>query len=378
MSTPPVRRISIVVPMRNEAHRVEGLVDDIAAQDFAGELEMLVADGESTDGSVERLTDAAARAGVDVTVIANPARTVAPGLNACIEHARGDLIVRLDCKSRYPADYVRRCALAAAETGAWNVGGVVLPDRAGTPTERAVACAMDTPFGGIHWTRNADAVERMEVDTVYCGAFRPEAFARVGLFVDLGPDHDEEFNLRLRRAGGRIVLDPAIRAYYTGRRSFADVFRQYHDYGLWKVPVMLRHRQVVSARSLAPPAFVASLALLVPAARRSVLVRRVLAAEVAAYAAGAVGFAAASVRRRREPWGLLPRVAAVYPTFHLAYGMGMLRGVARAAAQRSRPQPLGTRPRLASRVTGPRSSTRKRSNGMPPIGAYGTGGRRPA
>src|SRR5205085_4068568 len=143
------------------------------------------------------------------------------------------------------------------------------------------------------WTRNADAVERMEVDTVYCGAFRPEAFARVGLFVDLGPDHDEEFNLRLRRAGGRIVLDPAIRAYYTGRRSFADVFRQYHDYGLWKIPVMQRHRQVLSGRSLVPPAFVVSLAVLVPAARHSATARRALGAEVAAYSACALAFGAA-------------------------------------------------------------------------------------
>src|SRR5439155_9372551 len=307
VSTAPVRRISVVVPMRNEAHRVEGLVADIAAQDFAGEVETLVADGESPDGSAPRLTAAAARAGVGLSVIGNPARTVAPGLNACIERAHGDLIVRLDCKSRYPADYLRRCALAAEETGAWNVGGLVVPDDGGTPTERAVACAMDTPFGGIHWTRNAGGGGRVDADTVYCGAFRPEAFEHAGLFADLGPDHDEEFNLRLRRAGGRVVFDPEIRAYYTGRRSFADVFRQYHEYGLWKIPVMLRHRQVVSGRSLVPPAFVVSLAVLVPTARRSATARRLLGAEVGAYAACALAFGAARVRGRPEAARLLAR-----------------------------------------------------------------------
>lgn len=329
----PVRRISIVVPMRNEAHRVQGLVDDIAAQDFSGKVETFVADGESTDGSIERLRGAAVRAGVGVTVLHNPARTVAPGLNECIRRAGGDLIVRLDCKSRYPPDYLRRCAAAAEETGAWNVGGLVVPDGA-TATERAVACAMDTPFGGIHWTRNRGAAERVETDTVYCGAFRPEAFERVGLFADLGPDHDEEFNLRLRRAGGRVVFDPAIRALYTGRRSFAAVFRQYLDYGRWKVPVMLRHRQVVSARSLVPPAFVASLATLAPAAVRIGFARLMLAGELAAYAACSVVFAAVSVARRGESKRLVPRVAAVFPTFHVAYGVGMIAGALRALARR--------------------------------------------
>lgn len=323
-----VRRISVIVPMRNEVHRVQGLVDDLAAQDFEGEVEIFVADGESTDGSVELLIAAAERAGVDVTVFSNPERTVAPGLNACVARATGDLIVRLDCKSRYPSDYFRRCAVAAEETGAHNVGGVVLP-AGGTATERAVSCAMATVFGGIR-TGVTGGTERSETDTVYCGAFRPEAFRLAGGYEDYGPDHDEEFNLRLRQAGGRIVLDPSIRAYYTNRRSFRDVFQQYHAYGLWKVPVMLRHRRVLSARSLVPPAFVGSLVVLGSAAVPWTAARRVLAAELVAYSGCAIGFAALAARSHGEPLRLIPRIAAVYPTFHLAYGTGLWRGLLRA------------------------------------------------
>jgi glycosyltransferase involved in cell wall biosynthesis len=326
----PVRRISVIVPMRDEADRVEGLVEDLAAQDFAGDVEIFVADGCSTDGSRELLAAAAERAALQITMLENPRRTVGPGLNACIERARGDLIVRLDCKSRYPRDYLGRCALAAEETGASCVGGVVVPV-GDSPTERAVACAMDSMFGGIHWTRHRRSAHRVDADTVYCGAFRPEAFERVGPFVDLGPNHDDEFNLRLRRAGGRVVLDPRIRAYYTPRKSFREVARQYHEYGLWKPPVMLRHGRVASARSIAPAVFVASLALLAPLGRRSPGARRLLAAELATYAICSLGFAGAVVARRKEPWRLLPRVAAVFPTFHFAYGVGMLRWFVRMA-----------------------------------------------
>src|SRR5919108_6307641 len=142
---PPVRSISVIVPMLNEARHVARLVGELAGQDFDGALEVLVADGGSTDGSVDVLRRAAESAGVAVDIVPNPAGWVSQGLNACIARASGDLVVRLDCHSRYPRDYLRRCAIAAEETDALAVGGIVVPEGR-TPFERAVACAMDSPF----------------------------------------------------------------------------------------------------------------------------------------------------------------------------------------------------------------------------------------
>jgi succinoglycan biosynthesis protein ExoA len=331
----PIRRISIIAPMRNEEEHIEQLVADIAAQDFDGEIEVLVADGASTDHSVERLTAAAARDRVDLTVLENPDGWVSHGLNACIRRATGELIVRLDCHSRYPSDYLRRCALAAEETGAMNVGGLLVTVGR-TPTEQAVGLAMDGPFGGVDWTRDGTMSNRVEADTVPFGAFRPRAFELAGYFDEsLVRDQDDEFNLRLRRAGGRIVLDPTIRVFYTPRGSLSAVVRQYYGYGFWKVPVMLKHRQVVSARGMVPMAFVGSLALLLPAALRSRGARRLLRLEFGAYAGCALGFGAHSVARRGE-WWLLPRVVAAYPAFHVGLGVGMLHGWLRAALRRGR------------------------------------------
>jgi succinoglycan biosynthesis protein ExoA len=325
-----IRRVSVMAPMWNEAGHIEDLVADLAAQDYDGEVELLVADGGSTDDSVERLRAAAARHGVAVTVFDNPDRWVSRALNLCIGEARGDLIVRVDCHSRYPADYLRRCVEAAEETGAANVGGVFVP-RGRTSTERAVACAMDSPFGGIHWTRHGPS-GRVEVDTVPYGAFRPDAFRRAGLFDEtLIRNQDDEFNLRLRHAGGRIVLDPSIRIFYTPRGSYRRVFRQYFEYGYWKPAVMRKHGRVVSARSLVPGAFVASVALLGPLALFFRPAAWLLGAEVVAYAVGATGFGVMALRGKRESWRLLPRVVAAFPTFHVGYGLGTLTGLARGA-----------------------------------------------
>jgi glycosyltransferase involved in cell wall biosynthesis len=331
----PITSISVIVPLRNERANVDSFVSDLAAQDYAGELEVLVADGASDDGGIERLRAAAGDAGLRLRVMDNPAGWVSHGLNACIREAHGDLIVRLDCHSRYPADYLRRCAEVSEQTGAWNVGGRLVPTGT-TAVERAVACAMDSPFGGIGWTRSSGG-ERVETDTVTFGAFRPEVFERVGLFDEaLVRNQDDEFNMRLRAAGGRIVLDPAITVMYRPRGSFAGVWRQYYEYGLWKVPVMLKHGRIATLRSVVPLVFVLGSAGLLAGAVRSRTARRLVAAEWLLYGSLGVVFAARGVRGRGEPWTLMPAVLAAFPTFHLGFGSGEAAGLASAVWRRRR------------------------------------------
>ena len=328
-SITPIRTISVVAPVRNEGSNVDHFVSDLAAQDFGGELEVLVADGNSDDGSPGRMRAAAWASGINLRVIDNPAGWVSPGLNACIREARGDLIVRLDCHSRYPKDYLRRCAELSEQTGAWNVGGRLVPTGT-TPMERAVACAMDSPFGGIGWTRCASDGP-VTTDTVTFGAFRPEAFEQAGLFDEtLIRNQDDEFNLRLRRAGGEIMLDPDITVMYRPRGSIARVWRQYYEYGFWKVPVMMKHRRVLTARSLAPLAFVLASVLLFLAMARFPLARRLLVLQWSVYGAAGAAFAARSVSQHGEPWSLVPRVLATFPAFHLGHGSGQAVGWLRA------------------------------------------------
>jgi hypothetical protein len=193
---------------------------------------------------------------------------------------------------------------------------------------------MDSPFGGIGWSRQAGD-ERVEVDTVPFGAFRRDAFQRVGLFDEsLVRNQDDEFNFRLRRAGGRIVRDPSIMLEYTPRGTFRSVFRQYYEYGRWKVPVMLKHRRVVSLRSLAPAAFVASFLVLTALSVFTHHALALLLFEVGLYAVGAVAFAFRALITRGENWKLLPRIVAVFPTIHIAYGIGMFTGWLRAGVTR--------------------------------------------
>ena len=336
-----VRSISIIAAMLDEIEHVDDLAHDIAAQDFDGELEVFVADGGSTDGSRQRLQALMEQLDVPFTLIDNPLRFVSPGLNLCIARATGDLVVRLDCHSRYPRDYVRRCAEAAESTGAWNVGGIAEP-LGRTTLERAVACAMASPFGGINWTRQGSS--RREADTVFLGAFRPIAFEQVGPYDEaFVRNQDDELNLRIRLAGGKVVLDPAIKATYTPRGSLRAVWRQYRQYGFWKVAVMRKHRQPPGVRSLVPALFVLQLATVGGLATVSRTARLLLAADVGFYSLAAFSFAVRAVRQRGEPASLVPAVVLTFPCFHLGYGTGMLEGAVTAIGRRSwRPESTET------------------------------------
>jgi succinoglycan biosynthesis protein ExoA len=323
----PIRSVTLIAPMLNEAGHLEAFIADIAAQDYSGPIDLIVADGGSSDGSADLLEAAAPRANVPLTLLDNPARHVSQGLNRCIGMATGDLVVRLDCHARYPPDYVRLCVETSEATGAWNVGGVIEP-HGHTPTERSVAAAMDGPFGGIGWTRSSGSSEPVETDTVTFGAFRPVVFQEAGLFDEsMVRNQDAELNVRIRRAGGRIVIDPRIRLRYVPRNRLRDVFRQYFEYGRWRIVTTRKHRQVLGARSFVGAGFVVSMIAL---AVLSVWLREaayLLLLELLAYLAAAVSFGARALRNRDEPLSLLPRVVAAFAAFHVGHGLGVLRGL---------------------------------------------------
>jgi len=74
-------------------------------------------------------------------------------------------------------------------------------------------------------------------------------------------NQDDEFNFRLIQNGGKIWLDPSIKSSYTPRNSFIGLFKQYFQYGFYKVRVMQKRRGFASWRHLVPGLFVSSILL---------------------------------------------------------------------------------------------------------------------
>lgn len=326
---------------RDEAPRIQQALDSILQQEPpAGGLEIIVADGLSTDGTADLLRRVSA-VEPRLRLVANPGRIVSSGLNAAIRAAVGSIIVRMDAHTEYAPDYVLECLRTMEITGAENVGG---PARtmADTYTEKAVAAVYHSGFavGGAKFHR---ADFEGYVDTVTYGCWRKEAFDRFGYFdEDLVRNQDDEHNLRIIRGGGRIWQSPKIRSWYRPRGSLGALFNQYMQYGYWKVRVIRKHKLPASWRHLVPGAFVLALALCllttVLCPLSSVLCRTVAPSSVLCPLPSAalavllptygVAVLAASVHTAwRTEWKLLPMLPLVFPCYHFGYGIGFLRGI---------------------------------------------------
>ena len=318
--------MSIVVPCRNEAQHIRACLGSILAQEPLPDgrtFEVLVADGMSDDGTRETI---AAVAAVDprVRLIDNPRRIVSTGLNNAIRAARGDVIVRMDAHTQYAPDYVRQCVAVLHQTGADNVGGPQRAEARGY-VQRAICAAHHSPFA-VGGARSHDRQFEGQVDTVIYGCWRRETLLAIGLFdEELVRNQDDEMNFRIVRRGGRVWQSPRIRSVYTPRASLGALFRQYLQYGYWKVRVIQKHKRPAAARHLAPMGFTLGAAFGWLAGFVSgwfwVLYAGVWALYLLASLAAALRAAA------RDGWDLLPVLPPVFLVYHVAYGVGFTWGL---------------------------------------------------
>jgi len=317
-------RVSIIIPCRNEEAHIEECIRSILAQEVGDwSLEIILADGMSDDGTREILKRLAAQ-DTRIRIVDNPSLIVSAALNAGIRAADGQIIIRMDAHSEYAPDYVKKCLQVLGETRADNVGGPWIA-RGDTYLGRAISAAFQSSFafGGA---RGHDPEYEGEVDTVYLGCWRREIFDRAGYFdEELVRNQDDEFNLRLVRSGARIWQSPRIRSWYHPRASLSGLFRQYQQYGYWKVRVIQKHRLPAAIRHLIPAAFVGSLVILAAAAPFAKLPGYLLIALIGAY--GMAAISAAAVSARQHGMRLLPVLPLVYACYHFSYGLGFLRGV---------------------------------------------------
>lgn len=319
--------VTIIMPIRNESHFIAQSLGAVLAQDYPPDrMEVLIADGMSTDDTREKITALAKKSLFPVRIIDNPGRIVPTGFNAALKQARGDVIVRVDGHTVIEPDYVRQCVNALERSGADNVGGRMNAVST-TPLGETIALATSSPFG-VGGARFHYSDREEWVDTVYMGAWRRRVFERIGFFdEEFVRNQDDEFNYRLRAHGGKILLSPRIKSRYYNRSSLKALWRQYFQYGMYKVRVMQKHSRQMRPRQFVPPAFVSSLALASLLTPFSKYGRWLLALITTSYTAAnllASWITAQKTRRRFSP--LLP---IVFGTLHLSYGLGFIAGLIR-------------------------------------------------
>lgn len=330
-------KVSVIVPCYNEQATIRLLLVALHGQTFPrAEMEIVIADGMSTDGTRDAI--AAFKADfpdLRVRVVDNPFCSIPSGLNRAIEASLGSIIVRLDAHSMPYPDYVANCVKALDEGRGDNVGGVwEIQPGSDTWVAKSIAAAAAHPLGvGDALYRHARRAA--EVDTVPFGAFERGLIDRLGPFDEsLLTNEDYEFNTRVRKAGGRIWLDPSIRSVYFARSTLQELARQYWRYGYWKWRMLRRYPDSLRWRQALPPFFVLGLLVSSVLSIFAPFFGFVLAGVLLLYFSLLFLAGLGSAMQRGNPYLMMGLLLAV-PVMHISWGGGFLWSILSSGSDRN-------------------------------------------
>jgi len=318
--------VSFVIPVRNEEEYIRASLQSLLEQSYpASECEIIVVEGQSSDqtrGIIEEIRER----NLQLRCLDNSAGIVPTGMNIGIRAARGEVIIRADGHTVYPRDYAANCVKYLARTGADNVGGPCVTVAANESFgARLVAAILSSPFG-VGNSKFRTSRDEGFVDTVPFGAFRREVFDRVGMYNEkLVRNQDNDLNARIRRAGGKIYLTPALTTQYHPVKDFMGLLKYAFKTSKWHIFTLRENSESMGLRHLAPAMFLMLILLLLPASFVSPTAFAFLIGMLCTYTLTGLYF---SVRAKTgSNWN----VAVVQPIaticFHIAYGAGTLFGL---------------------------------------------------
>ena len=321
--------ISVIVPCRNEKKYIKSLLNNIDWQDYPkNRLEVIIADGMSDDGTREVLSKFISKY-KNLTIIDNEKKIVPTALNKAIKISKGDYIVRLDAHSVYPRNYLSRLIKVIEKTGADNVGGmwITKPGNISIKAE-AISLAMSCSFGvgNSYYRTTTNKKEPFEVDTVPFGCYRRSVFERIGYFdEELVRNQDNEFNERLLKAGGKILLIPDLKIDYFARENFTKLWKMNYHYALFGPLVDKKLGEIPRIRKYIPSLFV--LSLLIP----SILGLKIRKARYITYFSALTYlicnfYVSFKECKKRKNFKLFHYLIWSFVTAHFSYGIGFING----------------------------------------------------
>ncbi len=319
-------KVTVIVPCYNEERTIEELLHAILGQTFpVDQMEVVIADGMSTDHTREKISSFQQHhPELEIRVVENRQRTIPAALNQAISESRGEIITRMDAHAIPARDYIEK-SVAALEAGhGENVGGVIdIKPGNDSWIGKSIAIATAHPLG-VGDAQYRTATKAVESDTVAFGTYRRALVEKIGKYDEtLLVNEDYEFNARIRKSGGKIWVDPAIRCVYYARANLKNLARQYFTYGFWKLKMLQRYPETLRWRQALPPVFVTSILMLlllsilwVPAC---ILLVVTLSLYLVILIAGAIRYAIS-----RKILSLVIGIPIAIMTMHFAWGSGFL------------------------------------------------------
>jgi glycosyltransferase involved in cell wall biosynthesis len=326
----PLPFVSVIVPCRNEEKQLAQCLDSILANDYPKDrMEILVVDGMSEDRTREIVNEYAERYPC-VRLVENPEKHIPAAMNVGIRNGRGDSIIKMDAHSTYQSNHISLCVAYQEKYGAENVGGICrMSPGADTAVAQAIVLALAHRLGSGNAKVKVGVGEPTWADSAAFGCFKRECFSRVGLFDErLTRSSDMDMNMRIRAAGGRILLVPEIVINYCSDPDLKTFWKHNFADGLWATYVLKFGSKAWSWRHWIPLALVLSLLVSFTLSAVSLRFLWLGLGIVALYFAASMGASLQIAVRGKsaKQFFLLPIIFAIR---HFAHGIGALVGLVR-------------------------------------------------
>lgn len=253
--------VTVAMPALNEERYIARALLSLSRIPESFDYEILVLDGGSTDYTAQ-IVEMFARADPRIRLIINERRIQAAAVNRAAVEAdpRSRYLFRADCHADYPPGFVESCIGSLERSGAASV--VVRMQTVGaTCFQKAVATAQNSRLGNGGSAHRTDGASRF-VDHGHHAAFRRETFLTVGGYDEsFSHNEDAEFDVRLRRAGGRIWLNTDAAISYFPRSTISALARQYFSHGRGRAKTIRKHGMALRLRQMLPLAATAAFPL---------------------------------------------------------------------------------------------------------------------
>lgn len=328
-------KLSVVIPCRNERAYIRECVEAIYNCSLPDNCEMrvFVVDGKSDDGTLDEIQQLQQEFR-SLEVVENTLQLTPYAFNLGIyAGGKADFVQIVGARHVLSKEYLKRSMeIMQQDESVWCVGGrvenVYLNDKG-----RIISKAMGSAFGmGLGNFRTLQASGF--TDTVGTPMYRYEVFEHIGFFDEvLVRNQDDDFNFRVTQAGGKIFYCHEISIRYYVRGNMKNLWKQFQQYGYWKVFVNRKHKAVTTMRQLVPPAFVLFL-ITVPF---TFLIHPWLglSATAAILFYTLIGLLVAF--RTADHKSEVPELWLVFPVLHISYGWGYLRGMMEFLILRKQP-----------------------------------------
>jgi succinoglycan biosynthesis protein ExoA len=324
--------VSVILPIKNESEYIQKTINSIIMQDYPRKkLELLIADGMSSDSTRSKVLQIKKKnPGIKICLIENKKQLFASGFNLALPRSKGEFILLMGGHCQIATNYIRKCIENLLIDNRYDCVGGKINTITKTNTGRSIKLAMSSSFGVGNVLFRLNTQKSIIVDTVAFGVYRKATIDRCGLMdEELVKNQDDDFNYRINKMGGKILLDPTAQVTYYSRDSLGALWKQYFNYGLWKIRILQKNPRQMQARQFMPGILIMLVIIEIFLACISMKGMILLLLTLTLYLTVNLCFSISLTRKNK--WKSFIYLPVTFAVLHYSYGIGFLTGLFRFA-----------------------------------------------